>query len=246
MTAPVERQRAVRSDAGTIRFTERDLAVFAFLLDMKAAYEPDLAVMLGRLEGRSPLSDSAMRSVVNRWQRGGAAVAQKLIYGRPRMVSLTANGAALFGEEHWRPVSEFIAYHQSDVARVRLWFEQKGSQTHGQLAEWESERQFRQHVGERFEGKGRAIHVPDGVVTWEDGVRAAVEVERSVKSGDRLRTILTRLLGVYRQVNYVVANDAVGGAVRRAAEVVYDQAQQQGRTNLGQLVVLEIPAELHN
>lgn len=242
------RQRAPRSDAGQVRFTERDLQVFAFLLDMKAIYEPDLAVRLGRLDGRPPLSDSAMRSLVSRWQRGGAAESRKLIYSRPRMVSLTANGARLLGDEHYREVSEFAVYHQADVTRVRLALEQQGSVAHGPLVEWESERQIRQNVAERFEGKGRSIHVPDGVVIWEDGTRAAIEVERTVKSRPRLVTILTRLLGTatYGQVIYAVASDAVAGAVYRAAEVVKAQAAKQGRTNLNPLVVIDIPAGLDN
>src|SRR4051794_35913292 len=48
---PDKPARRPRSDAGQVRLTERDIAVFRWLSDMKAIYEDDLAALLVRMPG---------------------------------------------------------------------------------------------------------------------------------------------------------------------------------------------------
>lgn len=247
MTIPQEvpRQRRVRSDAGQIRITDRDLMIFAWLVNMKAIYEPDLRVLIGRLTGRVP-GEPAVRALTRRWRAADVADARKLIVSKPRIVRLRPNGARLVGESSYRETAEFTAYHQAEVSRLRLWMEGHPHSRHGAVVAWESEREFRQSTAALLGPTGgREVHVPDGVAVFADGTRAAVEVERSVKSPDRLRTVLERVLAAYPMVIYAVASDEVASAVTAAHRAVVTRHQKRGLSGrLGELVVRPIPSDL--
>lgn len=62
-----------------------------WLADMKALYETDLAVLVGRTQGSGRLGASAVRMLVSRWQRAGLAEA------RETDRRTTANRAAVAG-----------------------------------------------------------------------------------------------------------------------------------------------------
>lgn len=245
MTIPQEvpRQRRVRSDAGQIRITDRDLMIFAWLVNMKAIYEPDLRVLIGRLTGRVP-GEPAVRALTRRWRAADVADARKLIVSKPRIVRLRPNGARLVGESSYRETAEFTAYHQAEVSRMRLWMESNPHSRHGAVVAWESEREFRQTTAMYGVTGAREVHVPDGVATFADGTRAAVEVERSVKSPDRLRTVLERVLTAYPMVIYAVSGDEVASAVTAAHRAVVTRHQERGLSRLGELVVRPIPSDL--
>lgn len=237
------RVRAERSDAGQVRVTERDLLLVGWLADMKAVYETDLAVLIGRLTGRQPGYES-VRSLLRRWQRAQIADARKLIASRPRIVRLRSNGAHLVGQDRFKETAEFTAYHQADVARMRLLLEGAGDVAgQGRVVAWESERQFRQSVGELFKGSGRSIHVPDGVATLENGKRAAVEVERSLKTPVRLQRILTEL-NSYDLVIYACSDQVIRDAVAAAHAAVQRRAKQEGRAKVADLMRISIPEEV--
>ena len=238
-----ETTRQRRSDAGTVRVTTRDLGLFAWLVDMKAIYEADLPVLIEQLTGSRP-GASTVRTLIARWQRAGVAQGQKLLASRPRIVRLTYDGARLMGEETWKETSEFSSYHQAEVARARLWLERTGSQIHGPVTHWRSERAIRQFIGTTFRSGARAIHVPDGEVTFQDGTKAGVEVERSVKGPERLRTILDRLTAAYPLVIYFVASSEIEQAVERAWKAYVRQLAEQGRTLRTELVLADLPEEV--
>jgi endonuclease YncB( thermonuclease family) len=251
MTPTAAPARRTRSDAGTVRLTVRDLAALAWLADMKAIYETDLAVLLARVSDRQRSGLRAARYVLSRWQRAGVAEARKLVAGRPRIVRLSARGAALVDVAGFRETAEVTAYHQCEVSRLRLWLEARPSPTLGQLTHWESERMFRADLdalglarrGER--GRDR-VHVPDGVATYASGDRVAVEVERSVKAPVRLAGILEQLMTDYPVTLYAVASGEVRRAVTNAERAARRSlAQRQlSADRIGAVSIIDLPEEL--
>lgn len=249
MVAVIERQRALRSDAGTVRLTDRDIEVFRWLADMKAMYESDLRILLGRLTGATP-GPEAVRAVIRRWERAGYARAQKLLVGQPRIVWLLPAGATIVGEANWRETSAHTSLHQAEVARVRLWLEGRTDLPHA-VTEWESERRFRQRQADKFKDGVKGMHVPDAVVTFADGTRAALEVERSEKQRSRLTEIVERLTTAYSLTIYAVAAGATEDerrrmdAVRRQVRTAYEDVKAAKRTlRTLPLLIWEYPADL--
>lgn len=241
-----------RADAGTVRVTERDLAAFGWLADMKAVYEADLAALLSRLApSEHRAGESAVRMLILRWRRGGYADARKLIAGRPRVVRLLRAGAELAGVPAFRETAPVTAFHQCEVARVRLVLEARPSPSLGRLVHWESERAFRSDLAalglaRRDRAEGDRVHVPDGVATYENGDRVAVEVERSVKAPARLARIVERLITEYPVTLYAVADGQVRTAVlaaERAARAGLAR-RQVSADRVGVLSVIDIPGEV--
>lgn len=252
VTIDKPQQRRQRSDAGTVRLTERDLMIFRWLAEMKAVYEDDLAVLISRLpatpgavQGHRP-GAAAVRMLISRWKRGGYASATKLIYGKPRMVRLLPAGARLVGEDSFKETSETTAYHQCEVARVRLWLEGQPPREGGRIVRWESERQYRQDlaaIGMHARDELR-VHVPDGVAYYEHGHALAVEVERGVKAPARLARIVEDLLTGFPMTLYAVVNQEVANAVRAAEKTARRVLNQRGVSpeRIGALTIIEIPA----
>lgn len=226
--------RAERSDKGQVRLTQRDLEALTWLSDMKAIAEPDLGVLLGRLAGSdSAVSASAVRRMIVRWQRAGLAIGRKLMVDQPRIVFLQQAGAQLVGETTWRETAVWTALHQADVSRARLWLEGQAVEVPGlprfTVADWHSERRWRQELGARHGGKVPVgTHVPDGVVTTPKGKRIAVEVERTPKERRRLDSIMAALLvpGGYDAVLYLTTAPVIENGVRAA----YERARERGYT----------------
>lgn len=258
-TPTASKTRQPRSDAGTVRVTRRDLAVFGWLADMKAIYETDLATLLagmsptpGAVAGQRP-SASTMRDVVLRWRHAGLADARKLVADRPRIVRLLRGGAELAGVDGFRETAPLTAYHQCEVSRVRLYLESRPSSSLGALVGWESERAFRSDLaalGLTRRGDAHAgtdgVHVPDGVATYEGGEQVAVEVERSVKAPARLARILERLLTGYPVTLYAVTSHQVRTAVlaaERAARAGLER-RQISPDRVGVLSIIDIPEEV--
>jgi hypothetical protein len=240
-----------RRDLGRPRITERDLEVFRWLAEMKAMYEPDLAVLIGRLTGQRP-SASAVRSLIARWQPKparpgiegwpGVADAAKLIATQPRIVRLLPNGGRLVGEDNFGETSEFTAYHQADVSRVRLYIEGRREYAGG-VIEWVSERRLRQQNAGLFLRGEKQDHVPDALIRFANGEWAALEVERSVKAGRRLRDYIGQMSG-YNLIIYAVASEPIARAVKEAHSAVQEAARKEGRTRFAELKVIDIPADL--
>lgn len=215
--------------AATIRLTPRDREVFAWLADMKAIHEDDLAVLLGRLANREPLSKSSTRAMVDRWRRHELVEARKPLTDRPRVVSLLAAGAEAAGETGtWHDVALWTTMHTAEVARVRLLLE--GLQG-DRLVEWQSERRLRQSQPVR-KGEKRP-HLPDGVVVTTSGERWAVEVERTAKESVRLASIVRLLTTVYDRTIYATTSEAVAKAVQRTYDALTadTSSQRPVRTN---------------
>jgi hypothetical protein len=239
----VDGPRRRRSDAGSVRFNERDMSALGWLLSMKAIYESDLPVLLRRLTGAAP-GPSATRSLVDRWQRAGVASARKLIVGRPRIVRLLPDGARMLGDESFRETSEFTAMHQADTTRVRLYLEGSPLPGYGPVTGWESEREFRAASRDLFGAGAKKLHTPDGVALY-GAVRAALEVERSVKSPNRRARIMAHLIGTYPLVIFAVTDKRVGAMVEATYREQRELAERHvPAASIGQLRLVAIPEAL--
>lgn len=201
--------------------SERDVAVFTWLTDMKAIYEADLRILLGRLSGRVP-SESAVRQTILRWQKAGYAKAQKLLVHQPRIVWLLPAGAVVVGERAWKESAPHTSIHTAEVSRVRLWLEGRTDLPGGRVVEWESERRFRQDAWDRWKDGTKNMHVPDALVTFEDGARVALEVERTPKQQSRLQKIVQGLTTAYSATVYAVPAGPEFDGVRRQIRTAYE------------------------
>lgn len=218
-----ERKRKARSDAGQLRVTARDRAALAWLVDMRAAWEDDVAVLLARQAGREPSgSVGGTVHVVRRWQRLGLATAERIVVGQPRVIVATQAAADLLhlpgrvAPPAWTQVT-----HVATTARVRLVLEAEYGPA---LAEWRSDRAMRAEAAEARGGVatssplGRS-HIPDAVVVLADGHRCAIEVELTPKPGARLARIVKDVRSGLRweQVRYFVS-PAAASIVRAVVE----------------------------
>lgn len=229
-------ERVERSDKGTVRVNSRDMAAMEFLGDMKAAYEPDLAVMLSRHTGRV-VTESATKQTINRWRRAGLVDATKVLADHPRIVSLARNGAELLGERFRSDTSPWGHVHTAEISRVRLWLEE-GSTPFGPVTDWRSEKRFRQ---DNFAPGADQGHVVDGTVTFASGVVAAVEVERTAKDAARLQRIVAGLTRDYAVTMYA----AHSPRIRRNVEAAYERVKVDPDTiRCGQLIASDYPSEL--
>jgi hypothetical protein len=246
--------RRKRADAGQVRLTERDVAVFRWLSDMKALYEDDLAALIARLPGTAwsvaghRPSPPRVRGLIARWQRAGYADARKLINGAPRIVRLTRTGAALVGLDSFRETAAVTALHQCEVSRLRLVLEGRPSPSLGRLSRWESERTFRSDLdalglARRGQAGQESVHVPDGVATYERGTRVAIEVERHAKAPARLARIVEELLTNYEVTLYAVAGNEVRNAVAAAERSARRSLahRQVSAERIGALSVIDLP-----
>jgi hypothetical protein len=230
------RERKRRADAGTIRVQPRDRAALAWMIDMRGISEPDLAVLLARLDGRrEPLALKTARSVVDRWQAAGLAEAQRILVGEPRVITPTTKAAVLLGlarvgrdgrPDALSPIAWTQIKHVMACARVRLSLEDTSDLTASNGA-WISDRVLR---GEGTDGPtgvaGRVTqrHLPDAVMTLPgvpgpegEPLRVAVEVELTAKSPAVLDEIVKDLGRSLRwdEVRYFTSAEA-GRAVEAA------------------------------
>lgn len=202
------RNEARRGDKPVgVQLTERDLEALAWIADQYAVRTDVIRWLLGN---GTPLSDSRSRAVVARWQRASVAESRRFFAGAPNVVWLTRAGTALV-RPGWRsrpPTLSMLAHHHA-VSQVRLAIENRG---HG--TDW---------VCERVLYKQRSTpdaHVPDGTFRSSRGPVTAVEVELTLKAGDRLRDIVRELTLDHEAVLYAVGDATIGRAVTAAADVV--------------------------
>ena len=207
-----------------VQITERDVVAIAWIADQYAVRSDVLRWLLGDGEA---LSESRTRALMARWQRAGLVHAKRFFAGAPRVVWPSREGMRLVRPGwRWRePTVAMLAHHHA-VSVVRLGIERRG--------------QGRDWVCERTLYKQRTVpdaHVPDGVFRSSQGTETAVEVELTVKSAERLRSIVRDLTLDYAAVLYVVGDRKVGTAVDAAVRSV----GEEGRVTLVGLDRLRLP-----
>jgi hypothetical protein len=154
------------------------------------------------------LTEKRTAKVVKRWEQLQLVERSWILHDDAAWVTLTQEGLRLVAED----LGELRPY-QPTPARVnhlywcnhaRLYVEQGHDD-----AEWKSERQIR--ANQKSERGIKRPHVPDAVVTIEDGQQIAVEVELSTKTYSRLDKILHELAtSDYRLVLYPRPSKAGG------------------------------------
>ena len=215
---PSPAPRARRSDAGTVRCSERDLELLRVVGEQYAVSLPQLARMMG-------CSSHAARWLRSRWERAGWARGRALLVGEPVFVWLSRRGQRLAGIEYavWRPNAGMLA-HIAAVTDVRLHVLDRHP---GAL--WVCERELHRELG--GDPGARQRHRPDGLVVI-DGREVAVEVELTLKRRARIEQIMAELVARYGSVTYFAAPAPRRTPQRLATEI--------GR---GRVQVLELPKE---
>jgi hypothetical protein len=207
-----------RSDAGTVRFTGRDIAGLVLAGDMYAAPYDLLALALGMRADR-------LRAIVARWRSAGLAESGRIGPG-PGWCWLTPAGmrAAGFSFPARRPPLARLA-HIRAVLAARLSLEATPEYRAG-AGWWRSERRVRSARG----GPG-AGHVPDAEVWWPAVPASpypeqcwAVEIELTPKAAARTAAIMTSLLASaqprYDVIAYLCSPGALP-AVHHAADALH-------------------------
>lgn len=192
-----------RRDHGTVRATERDLYLLRWVAEQYAVRVDLLRQLVGAYRG-APVSESAIKWLVARWERAGWVKRQKLLAGQPQWVWLSRRGVRELAVPfpYLKPGVGRLE-HIHHAGRVRAFVERKRPE-----ARWVSER----HAN--IARRKRRAHRVDGEVRLGDA-RIAIEVELSQKSRRRLRAILTELQRDYDTAWYFVSPSAEG-PVRRA------------------------------
>lgn len=209
-----ERQRKTRRDKGSRQLTARDLWVLRWIADMYAIRFDQLRHLLsrepGQRNGRAPgpdgLTAGAVDQVIRRWQEEPPLVTYERIFtNAPGWLWLTPAAERLldvpYARHHLRASRLTHRYY---VNQVRLDYERRHPGD-----SWTSERAILAQQPRREPGEA-IPHVPDGVITREDGRAIAVEVELSPKSDAELDAVLFGLIGgdqpPYRGVWYFVSD----------------------------------------
>jgi hypothetical protein len=91
--------------------------------------------------------------------------------------------------------------------------------------------------------QGSDVPIPDAVITGNDGVETAVEVEISVKKPDDLLEKIERLLPHYDRVWFFVPDDKGYRAVERARGKL-DSDRRQQRVSVDKIDLSGMPTNL--
>lgn len=187
---------ARRSTGPTV--TARDVDALRWVGEQYGCTYAHAAVLLGRHYGRGPVSASAVRQQVDRWQRGGLVSTQRPL--NATWVTLTRRGYDLVGLTYPRwniPVSRLA--HCDAVNRVRLWYESDPARV-AESGPWTSERAiFARRSLETW-------HVADGELSVPgSGSVTAIEVELTIKApaSRYVAEVFSRLRGDVDSVIYL-------------------------------------------
>jgi hypothetical protein len=178
-----------RSDAGSVRLGDRDVAGLLLCGEMYGAAYDLLAAFLAVRPDRA-------RGIVARWRRAGYAQTGRLGPG-PAWCWLTRSGLAVTGQRYApsRPALGRLA-HIRAVLAIRLSLQDTDAYRDGR-AWWRSERRIRAAAG----GRVGISHVPDAEVSWPDvpgsayaGECWAIEAELTPKPLARTTAIMSAQL----------------------------------------------------
>jgi hypothetical protein len=204
---------ARRADAGTIRFSQRDIDALLLCGEHYGAPYDLLAVALH-------VQPDRVSALAARWRRAGYAATGRIGPG-PAWCWLTRQGMAAtgLGFPAGRPALGRLA-HIRAVLAARLWLTSGAGWQDGQ-AWWHSERRLRADRP----AAGNTRHVADAEIHWPSlphssygGQVWAIEVELTPKPLDRTTRIMAGLLSPmrYAAVAYLTA-PAAHPVVTRAA-----------------------------
>jgi hypothetical protein len=180
-------KRKRNRDFGSVRFTERDRWLLAFVGDQYAISLEQLE----QLTGRSHFTAVNLRK---RWTSARWVEFRRLTASGPSLLWLTREGVRVAQSPYkqWRP-NGALATHIEAVTNVRILLERQL-----QLGEWRCEREL---AHDMFSLTQTRPHLPDGLLGTGSG-QIAVEVELTLKGRTRLTEIVAEVGQRYSQVWY--------------------------------------------
>jgi hypothetical protein len=208
---------ARRSDAGTVKISQRDITGLVLCAEHGGAPYDLLAAALA-------VQPARLRAIVTRWRHAGYAETGPLGPG-PAWCWLTPAGMTAAGLPYpaAKPPLARLA-HLRAVLAARLWF-QSGPAWDQHQAWWQSERRIRRA------GPAAGTHRPDAEIWWPSiaaspyaGQIWAIEIELTAKHADRTAAIMAGLTAPagYTHVYYLTAPAARGVVARCAAALPGD------------------------
>jgi hypothetical protein len=221
MTPSTNTTRRRRSDAGMVHLTARDGAALAWIGEQFGVRTDVAALVIANHSPRSaPLSRRTVRVQLDRWERAGLVLRQRL-YGRSWVVP-TAAGLAFAGLPYtpWRPSYGRLAHvHAVSVVRLALEAAAPGLQ-------WISERALereRRQAGGTWHRPDAAVEVPAPPDRPQlQQALHAIEVELTPKSRPNLAEVFDTLTANTVAVTYFAPAGDVPALRAALAEVTAD------------------------
>jgi DNA-binding MarR family transcriptional regulator len=181
--------------ARSVRVTERDRRLLAFIADHRLVLAAHAGALLG-------VSEEAASARLRALSKAGMLSRQRLLHEQPAHYQITRTGLALIASSLPRPRVDLRCYDH-DIGTAWLWLAARSGAL-GALREVLSERQLRSRdgtadgrrepLGVRLGGVGPSgrerLHYPDLLLTTATGHRVAVELELSSKGRSRREKIL--------------------------------------------------------
>lgn len=210
--------------AGSVRVTERDRELLAFVADHRLVLAPHVQALLGISAAAADARLRALASVrmIKR---------EPHFHRQPACCQITLRGLAVIGSDLPPPRLDLRSYRH-DVGVAWLWLAAHAG-TFGEHQAILSERQLRSHdakpdgrpepLAVRLGGYGPSgaarLHYPDLLLQAEDGRRVALELELSQKGRTRREKILAGYAADARinAVVYLVEERAVGRSIGASA-----------------------------
>jgi hypothetical protein len=204
-----------------VHLTARDGAALAWIGEQYGVRADVAAVVRARASGRPALSRRTVRVQLDRWERAGLMLRQRL-YGRSWIVPTTA-GLAFAGLPYspWRPSYGRLAHvHAVSVVRLALEAAYPGLPW---ISERALERQRRAEAAtwHRADGAVQVPPPPDRPELRE--ALHAIEVELTPKSRPNLAEVFATLAGNVVQVTYFAPTGDVAALRAAIAEVTTQQ-----------------------
>ncbi len=207
-------KRKRRRDAGKKRLNDRDVFALTWIGQQYAIRLDQLQWVLGRFPGhgaRHPdwISESSARDAVDRWEQMGYIRAQGIRDKQPFWIWLTRKALTKIGLPYvYRDLKESsldAVDHLYAINAIRLHLEAVCPDMH-----WTSERAL---LRGRIRLKGKTfLHRADGIATYADGEKVAIEGELSTKKPFELAENLLELL---RGEDYLSSKIDVGWQTAR-------------------------------
>ena len=183
-----QEQRVGRGQRARRRFvvSERDRELLELVEEQYAITLPQLARLIGR-------THETARALRDRWKRARWIDSGKLVIDAPPFVWLTRRAPIESSFRTWEP-KPGLALHIAAITDVRILLEREL-----RLGEWECERAIAQRFA--YQDRRGRDRLPDALLHTRDGT-AAIEVELTLKSRERLERIVGELSYAYDRVCY--------------------------------------------
>jgi len=186
-----------------VRLTERDLQLIRWINGHRATTAEQVAKKFG-------LSIPVAKRRLYGLKSLGCLVYEKVFNGKPGIYMAASMGIDAANDQ--LPAAKFLlgSYeHDLQLVDLAVMLEQKTG------AEWKTDRQIRHEKG--LKGVGTPGHIPDGVLSFPDGARIAIELELSPKGAGKTEKILKEYAGSrFQEVWYFVNCGYLAARIRSA------------------------------